>query len=221
MRLVSPLFPTSIEMTENMVYSVVIENRGLYLKVLKTLYAQCQGEIGDILLSENNETLKISNYIEMITDFVGFEPDNKKLQSRIQKMLEEEILSGENYHRAMELLADIEKFMDDASDRFSFSLDFGGISVNALIKMASPKWIDDCEKEIEHILNYMELVRELLGEKLFVFVGMKDYYSDQDMQEFIYSVVLHKYRVLLMESRESVVLDKEQRLLFDNDICVI
>lgn len=81
--------------------------------------------------------------------------------------------------------------------------------------------MDDCEKDIEHILNYMELIRELLGERLFVFVGMKDYFSDQDMQDFLYSVVSHKYLVLLMESRESVVLDKEYRVLFDNDICVI
>ena len=221
MKLVSALFPTSIEINDTMVSTIVIENRRLYLKVLKNLYAQCHGGIGEIVLSENDETLKISSHIEMITDFIAFEPDNKKFQTKIQKMLEEEILGGENYHRAMELLADIEKFMNDVSEIFSFSLDFDGINVNAMIKMSSPKWIDECNKEIEHILNYMELVRELFGEKLFVFAGMKDYYSDQDMQEFIYSVVAHKYRVLLMESRESSILDKEQRLLIDNEICVI
>lgn len=38
-------------------------------------------------------------------------------------------------------MANIEKLLDDVSDRFSFSLDFEGINVNALVKMSSPKWM--------------------------------------------------------------------------------
>ncbi len=221
MRLVSVLFPCALEIEDTAVTTFVIENKDLYRKVIRSLYVQCGGGTGEIILSEKDETLKISNSVELITDFIGLEPDNKKLLNRIQRMLEEEIIGGSQYQRAMSLLSDIESLLNDVADVFSFPINYEGINIPGLIKMASPKLVNESGSDIESILKYMELVREVIGERLFVMVGMKEVFSDHDMQEFIDTVVLHKYRVLLMESRESALLINEQRLLLDNDICVI
>ena len=221
MRMVSTLFPDKIEIDDTEVTTFVIENKNLYLKVAKDIYCQSKGESGDIKLSDNDELIKISNSVEMITDFIGFEPDNKKIITKSCKMLETDLQQGEYYYSVMELLSKIEQLMDDASAQFPFSLMFDGISIAALIKMASPKPVDDSDSEVMHIYNYMEMVREVLGERLFVMVGMRDFFSDADMQVFVNNAVSHKYRVLLLESRESVLLDNERRMILDNDICII
>ena len=221
MKMVSALFPGTVTIDDTEVSTFVIENKALYLKVLKDLYLQCKGEPGEIILSENDETLKIANRVELITDFVILEPDSRKMLNRICRLMEEEALGCGNYSKTMGLISDIERFMDELSDSFSFPLIFEGININALIKMSAPKWADESNTAMEHIINYMELIRELLGEKLFVMVGMKNYFSDRDMQDFIYTAVAHKYHVLLLESFDNTRLDKEHILLIDNDICEI
>ena len=221
MRMVSTRFPEKIEIDDSAVTSFVIEKEDLYLKVARDLFCQSKGEGGEIILSENDSILKISNSVELITDFVGFEPDNKKILSKISKMLESDLQQGDHYYAVMELLTKIEQLMDDVSERFPFSLSFEGINIGALIKMTSPRIIDDSDSDIMHIYNYMETIREVLGERLFVMVGMRGYFSDQDMQAFVNNVVSHKYQVLLLECRESALLDNERRMILDNDICVI
>ena len=85
----------------------------------------------------------------------------------------------------------------------------------------SPTIIDDSKTEIERILNYMDWDRELIGEHLYIMVGMKNYFFDSEMQGFIDTVVSHRYQVLLLESRKSVKLLQEKRMILNNDICEI
>ncbi len=221
MKLVSTMFPGIIELDEEHVFTFVVENKGLYLRVLKDLYYQTIGKNGDIILSNDNAVLSIANNAEIITDFIAFEPNNKRLLTRLCKILEEELNGGELFGETLEIFSRIEGLMYKASESLSFSVIYEGISVGNLIKMVSPKIVDDSDSEIEKIIDYMELVRELLGERLFIMVNMRSYYSDEDMQGFIDTVVQHKYNVLLLESSENAILDGEKRLILDNDICEI
>ena len=221
MKLVSTMFPGIIELDEEQVFTFVIENKGLYLRVLKDLYCQTLGKNGDIILSNDNTVLSIANNAEIITDFIAFEPNNKRLLTRLCKILEEELNGGELFGETLEIFSRIERLMYKASESLSFSIIYEGISVGNLIKMVSPKIVDGSDSEIEKIIDYMELVRELLGERLFIMVNMRSYYSDEDMQGFIDTVIQHKYNVLLLESSENAILDGEKRLILDNDICEI
>ena len=221
MRLICSLFPGTIEFDETSVFTLILERKDIYRQALKELYAQVLGESGEWILSENDRILKIPTNVEMITDFVGFDPNNKKLLARIQKILEEEIEQGEEYAEGMAILSRIEQLLDRAGERFSFPVIYEGLTIGALVKIAAPKLIDDYETDLEKIIAYMELIRELMGERLFVMVGMKYYFTAQEMQLFIDTVVLHRYKVLLLESYESDILVNEKRMLLDNDICVI
>ena len=221
MRIVTSLFPGVIEIEEDQVFSLVIENKELYLRFLKDMYRQTLGDGGETILSEDDKVINFSAYVEMIMDYVRLEPDSKRLQGRLCKRLEEEINRGETYPEIMQILSNLEKVMYQVTECFPFTLSFDGISIPNLMKMVSPKYVDDSSNEVERVLNYMELCREMMGERLFVMVGMKSFYSSEGMQNFIDSVVLHKYRVLLIDSSESDILKNERRMLIDNDICVI
>lgn len=221
MKLISSMFPGKVEIDENHVFSFVIENKSLYLRVLKDIYYQTMGKSGEIILSEDSAVLSISGNIELITDFVTFEPNNKRLLGRVNKMLEEELNDGELFGETMDVITRIERLIYKATDSFPFDLSLDGITTSNLIKMVSPKIIDDSESEIEKVLNYMEIVREILGNRLFVMVGMRSFFSNEEMQGFIDTVLSHKYNVLLMESSENDILNGEKRLILDNDICEI
>ena len=165
-------------------------------------------------------SVSLDKNVEMITSFVPFELNEKRLINRINGVLEKEALNEQNYNTSMELLAKIENYVNQLSESISAVLDFPGISVPALLKMCGTKIVDDSESPIESVFNYMVLVRELLGEKLFVFVNMNTFFRQDDLQLFIDSAVGHEFYVLMIDGKENGKLDMVKTTIVDKDLCV-
>ena len=147
--------------------------------------------------------------------------NEKRLISKIQNFLEKEALNPDNFNKTMEVLANIEQYVYRLADTFPYELDFTGINISSLIKMCGLSIVDDSISNIEKIYNYMSIVRELLGDRLFVFANIRSYYSDDDMYKFVETVVDHKFKVLLVENYERNILSGTRRLIIDNDLCII
>ena len=73
--------------------------------------------------------------------------------------------------------------------------------------------------QCEKILDYMELVRELEREKLFILVNIRSYFNDETMEKFIETVLLHDHKILMLESQSRKRLTRTQRLTIDSDLC--
>ena len=91
-------------------------------------------------------------------------------------ILEKEAVNEENYLKTQELLMKIEKYMDKLSFRLPVNLEFK-ISVSNLLKMASPKLNLEQVEGIEKKFEYMQFYREVLGDRLFIFVNLRSYYN--------------------------------------------
>ena len=77
----------------------------------------------------------------------------------------------------------------------------------------------DEKTALEKIFAYMELVRELDRDRLFIMVHMRSYFSDEDMERFVESVCLHDFKVLLLESNAYSRLKNTKRYIVDEDLC--
>ena len=157
----------------------------------------------------------------MITNYIPFDLNEKRLITKIQGLLEKEALNADNFQKTMTILADIERYVYGLSELFPYELDFKGISAAALIKMCGLVIVDDSISAIERIYNYMTIVRELLGEKLFIFSNMRSYFSDDDIQEFIDTIIDHKFNVLMIENSDRKRVNKTRKMIIDNDLCII
>lgn len=221
MKLVSELFQETLEFNEGEVLSLVIENQKLMLDFLKKLYSQINGEDGDIVLSKDNEIMKIQKMVELITTFVPFEINEKRLLTKINGLLEKEAVNEIYYNKTMLLLSEIERYVNDLSDFFPYSFEYQGINAASLIKMCGINICDDSINDVERVINYMSIVQDLLGEKLFVFVNMSLFFEHKDLQSFIDTVNAYKYNVLLIDGVETVKLSGIRRLIIDKDLCII
>ena len=67
----------------------------------------------------------------------------------------------------------------------------------------------------------MTLVRELLGEKVFVFVNMHSFFDINEMKMFVDTLIAHKFYVLLIDSNEYGKINKVRRVIVDKDLCII
>lgn len=93
------------------------------------------------------------------------------------------------------------------------------LSIGGVIKAAGIGIADDYENDLERLLDYMELVRELERDKLFVLVNLRSYYSDADLNTFLDTVLQHAFRVLLIDGASRKLLQNEQRITVDADLC--
>lgn len=69
------------------------------------------------------------------------------------------------------------------------------------------------------MLDYMELSRELERDKLFIFVNLRSYYADEEIQSFLDSIIAHEFRVFLIDSVSRERLFNELRVTIDDDLC--
>ena len=221
MRIATKLFDANIELGDDEVYELVIENHRVLYCMLSDIYNQIQGNEGDTVLSDNDDIIKISKNVELITNYIPFDLNEKRLITKIQGLLEREAMNVENFQKTMTILADIERYVYGLAELFPYELDFKGITAASLIKMCGLTIVDDSFSIIERIFNYMSIVTELLGEKLFVFSNIRAYFNDDDMQKFVSTVINHKYKVLLIENCDRKRLEKTRRLIIDNDLCII
>lgn len=221
MRIVTNLFDADIEVNDSDVLELVVENHRILYNFISDIYEQIQGSEGSTILSDDDEIIKISKNTELITNYIPFELNEKRLVTKIQGLLEKEALNTDNFQMTMRILADIERYVYKLSESFPYELEFHGINVAALIKMCNLSIIDDSISVVEKIYNYMNIVRDLMGERLFIFVNMRSYFNDQDLQMFIDTVIAHKFRVLLVDNKDSIKLDGMRKIIVDNDLCVI
>ena len=67
----------------------------------------------------------------------------------------------------------------------------------------------------------MLAVTEFEGEKIFVFVNLKSYIPEAELEALYKTAIHHKLKLLLIESTDRALLKHEKKLVIDNDLCEI
>lgn len=220
MRIAHPIFSQEIE-AQDKIISIIIENQACFADFLTTLKTQIQGGSGNIVISENNKELNYSKNVEILSDFIYFEISRKNILNKINAEVEKIILAGENYESTMEISSRIESLIDNALMQLPGDLVCSQISAATIVKNAAIFIRDEYTSIPMKILDYMELVNEYEGKKLFVTVGFRDYVTDKEAELFFESVISHGYKILMIESHERKRFETEYRVVIDSDLCEI
>ena len=65
----------------------------------------------------------------------------------------------------------------------------------------------------------MELIRELDSDKLFIFVGLRSYITDEEAESLFDTAIKHRYKIFLIDSSEYNIMKNEKRTVIDKDLC--
>lgn len=105
------------------------------------------------------------------------------------------------------------------AEELPFEISCQRLSIGPVIRALSPEIESGDSDPLEKIYAYMELVRELDRDKLFIMVNMRTYFSDEAMESFAETVCLHDLKVLLMENHAFPKLKHADRFVIDADLC--
>lgn len=208
-----------INITGENIPTVVVESPDLLRRIISDIYQQINGNDGEAVLSENNKTLVFSKSADLLSSFIPFEINRKPLITKIISKLESKSSEGDFYLNSAELLSEIEKYLNDLSFDFFCNIVYTKLNIGALLKAVGPEIVDDYDTVSEKILDYMELVREFDADKLFITVNMRSFVDTAEITEFMHSVVSHGFRVLMFENKDYDLIEYENRITIDKDLC--
>ncbi|MBP3238489.1 MAG: type II-A CRISPR-associated protein Csn2 [Lachnospiraceae bacterium] len=221
MKMTCDLFQEVIIVDEGCPVFLTIEKQDVLYALVKIIYSEINGNEGEMVFSEDSGIIKASKKVELITSFIPFELNEKRLINRIIAFMESVSLDEEHFNETMVMMSNIEKFVMELSESLSFDISCENISVASLLKMSGIIISDDSICEIEKIWNYVSAVNELLGEKFFIFVNMSAFFNEADMQLFVDLLIKHNCYVLFIENKEYPIIQGTKKLIIDRDLCII
>ena len=222
MRLTYPEIEAMFEWPATGVPVLIIENQTLFRRMLTDIRLATEGVEAAAILSESDRPVSMARHVVLISDFLHFELNQKSLLNKVCAALEQAALSDEQYLATQTLLTNIETAVEDWAFRFPCDIVVSKLTVTSLLKAVGIVLREEYEGErgeMEKVLDYMELVREFDGEKLFITVNMRDWFSDEIVEAFMKTVMAHEYKVLMIESCAHSRLEEEQRVTIDRDLC--
>lgn len=221
MNLVSPMFQTAVEIDEGDVFSLVLENQKLFKEYLVDLHNQINDLDGEIVLSENNKILPIKKHIDILYQFTPFEINTKTILNHIHSKMYKQAMNEENYVKTAELLSIIQRYMEELCFDMPIEMEYQKLEISSVIKSIHPTIANDNSNDIETIIDYMSLMLDFEPKKLFVFVNLRSYFLDKDIELFVKTVKLKQMQVMLLESSSHKQIDGMKQLTVDCDLCEI
>lgn len=201
------------------VNTLVIENPVFFRDFLRDIDEQIKGYGGKAVLSEKNLPIDFSKNAEMLDSFISFEINRKNLISKIISRMEAEALNESNFVKSAKLTGELEQYILELSFGLPCEIFCGKMNIGSVLRSAGIEICDKYENDLERLLDYMELSRELEREKLFVLVNLRSYYTDDEISVFFSSVISHEFRTLAVESSSRKRLYNETRVTVDADLC--
>ncbi len=219
MKLLLPGIHSALNIRKDAINSLVMEKPSLLYDVVYDIKCQTEKKDGESVLSFNNEVLKIYDEVHLMTDIYSVDLNSKVIVAKIADNIGKKAADVAYYERAMQIAAELQAYISDIAWELDYEIECADIAPKQLIKAVGLTVLDDSVTVAERLFSYVELIRRLLGDKLFVFVNFRGYIEKIDFAMLAETLINHEYRVLFIDNKEYPRVANENRLTVDGDLC--
>ncbi len=212
-----------LEIQETHISVLIIENPQLLVAFVEELQRAIQKEDTSFTLIKGSKKLAIDKEIELITDVFHIDINNRKVLNKIYEDLTKRAHEDEFFLKTNELEGEILSFIDNLLQGYDYPLYCGDeVALPSILKDLQVSIDIESLTLLEHLQNYVEIVSNLFGKRLFVFLNLKSFLSKEDLQHFYQFCIYEKIHILLIEPMERVPrIFCENIRIIDNDLCEI
>lgn len=222
MKLVHPDIQFQIEFKENRIPVCIVESPICWRKLQKELFVQYRGGDGRWVLSHDDREIKISKSVEMILNPLQLEENQKRIMTGFLQSLGKRAANENYWKKGQELNTEIQKFFGELEVEYSFGYHINPeIDFVALAKAMGIRIDSEFESDLERLLQYCLLTKEIFNPQLFIFWNLHHYYTKQELQLFYQEIMVRKWKILLMETSVGDRLSEEKYYIIDRDFCEI
>ena len=224
MKIINKNWQRKIEIEDNIIYTLVFENKKYYRENIIELINQHKGNEGSYILSNDNKEISFDKNSYIITDIFNIDINNKKVLSKIYSLLLKEIV--EDISSYNELSTNIRVYFEKLIFNSSLEIDQGEeIDMSSLLKLGDFKIYVENDDILEKFVKFLKVLSELCGYKIIFVVGLHTVFTQDEIIEIYKEVCLNKINIINIEYQQFYNLSnenyKEIVYIFDEDNCEI
>lgn len=212
-----------ITFTEEYINVLQIQDKKLFTNVINSLNDNINN-IEDtkerIIILDNDIEIKIEKEVLMIIDVFNIDFNQKKIQSALYNKIEK--IYKQEFERMSEFQTIFQKLQLNVLDVFNeFPFEFNykeSIGIQEYLKLLGLKISNNKGKIIDTVFLLIDVVEYLSVAKLLIFVNLKLYLGDDEVNEIYKYAMYKKVNILLIETgEEKEPLENEKILYIDSD----
>ena len=224
MKIINKNWQRKIEIEDNIIYTLVFENKKYYRENIIELINQHKGNEGRFILSNDNKEISFDKNSYIITDIFNIDINNKKVLSKIYSSLLKEIV--EDISSYNELSTNIKVYFEKLIFNSSLEIEQGEeIDMSSLLKLGDFKIHVEQDDILEKFIKFLKVLIELCGCKIIFVVGLHTVFTQDEIIEIYKEVCLNKINIINIEYQQFNNLStknyREIVYIFDKDNCEI
>lgn len=224
MKIVNREWQRQIELDENIVYTLVFENKTYYREVVKELISQHKGLEGKFILSDKNKELQFEKQSVIITDLFNIETNSKKILTKVYGEIQKDVLNRVIEYN--EITSLVREYFEKIIFNSNLSLEQGEeIDLNSFLKLGEFKIKFERDNYLDRLVAYFKVLVELLGIRVIFLVGLHQILSNEEVKLFYKEVCLNKISIINIENTEvtnnALENIREIVYIFDEENCEI
>ena len=185
-------FNFKIDFEDKSIFSLIIENKKLYRKIIEDLINNISIDDGNIILSKNNKLIVPEKEIFVFSDYFNFDV-NKFVLSKYYKELKN-LSENDFFDETVEIKEVLRNYVTKlVENEYSIKLE-EDLDISQILKAFGIKF----QRNKDLLLNLFEWIKilnELLGYEIFFFINLEIFLSNDELVEFSKFILYNKYRI--------------------------
>ena len=201
------------------IFSLIVENKRAYRKIIEDLVNNSNIEDGNIILSKNNKLVMPEKEIFVFLDYFNFDI-NKFVLNKYYKELKN-LSENEFLNETLEIKEILKDYINKLIEN-NYSLKFeDDLDISQILKAFSIKF-ERSEDLLLNLFEWLKILNELLGYEIFFFINLENFLSENELLEFSKFIVYNEYKVVFLENfYRNKLSDNDNLIIIDNDLCEI
>ena len=224
MKIINNNWQRQIVLEDNLIHTIVFENKKYYRENILELIRQHKGYEGSFILSNNNKEVSFDKNSYFISDLFNIDINNKKIITKIYGELLKVVTDDITEYN--KITSYIREYFETLVFNNNLDLEYNDeIEANALLKLGDFKIQFEESNYLEKLIKFLKVLVELCNIKIIFIVGLYRVFLVEEVEKIYKEVCLNKINIINIESEYQNIKKSdcynEIVYIFDQDNCEI
>lgn len=222
MNIISEYFDNSFELKSEVINTLVIENRELFISFIKQLHIEMSTEEGKIILQDDLTELSFKKYAELIIDPFTLDPNNAKNLKKLYEKIIDNCSNEEIYEKRLVFENVLKDYLEEIVFLSDYELVYDSVEYQNIFKAVNLHIDTEANNLTSMIIDYMRITSDLSGTKLFIFVNLDNFLTDSDLIELQNFICYNNITMFCLQNQlKRKLVENENLRIIDEDLCEI
>lgn len=200
----------------------IIESPALFRKYVNLLNLQADGEEGIFVLSDDDTILDIAKCMEIVVNPFAVDFEDRRIQKKLYSQLQKAAYGEDMFMDTQKMNSDLQSYIFRLENICGYDIEIDtDMDVQLVFKALGVKMEGGEYNFSEKLAQYMKVMAELMGKKILVFVNIRSYLENEQIQELMKNAVYNEISLLFIENMQRGFSEMENYYIIDKDGCEV